>query len=102
MEFEGKPVFPPPLIIFSHIHRVIKYFFRRWKGKPLLYDNGLKLFLDGESLERLHDFEEECMDGFNREKDQKEQMSTEVCDVIAPKTAGLKFMFNITIKSHDR
>lgn len=81
MEFEGKPVFPPPLIILSHIHRVIKYFLRRWKGKPLLYDNGLKLFLDGESLERLHDFEEECMDGYNREKDQREQMSTEVCEL---------------------
>ncbi|KAK7065329.1 Transient receptor putative cation channel subfamily M member 7 [Halocaridina rubra] len=77
MEFESKPVFPPPLIIFSHIHRVIKYVYRRWKGKPFFYDNGLKLFLDGESLERVHDFEEECMDGYNREKEQKEQMSTE-------------------------
>ncbi|XP_047469379.1 transient receptor potential cation channel trpm-like isoform X1 [Penaeus chinensis] len=77
MEFEEKPVFPPPLIILSHIHRAIKYCFRRWKGKPFLYDNGLKLFLDGESLERVHDFEEECVDGYNREKEQKEQMSTE-------------------------
>lgn len=81
MEFEEKPVFPPPLIILSHIHRAIKYCFRRWKGKPFLYDNGLKLFLDGESLERVHDFEEECVDGYNREKEQKEQMSTEVCFV---------------------
>ncbi|XP_045135397.1 transient receptor potential cation channel trpm-like isoform X2 [Portunus trituberculatus] len=90
MEFEGKPVFPPPLIILSHIHRVIKYVFRRWKGKPLLYDNGLKLFLDGESLERLHDFEEECMDGYNREKDQKEQMSTEErVRIMAERTEGL-------------
>lgn len=81
MEFESKPVFPPPLIILSHIHRIIKYCLRRWKGKPLLYDNGLKLFLDGESLERLHDFEEECMDGYNQEKEQREQMSTEVCSL---------------------
>ncbi|KAG0710418.1 Transient receptor potential cation channel trpm [Chionoecetes opilio] len=90
MEFEGKPVFPPPLIILSHIYRVIKYFFRRWKGKPSLYDNGLKLFLDGESLERLHDFEEECMDGYNREKEQREQMSTEErVRVMAERTEGL-------------
>ncbi|XP_042218269.1 transient receptor potential cation channel trpm-like [Homarus americanus] len=90
MEFEGKPVFPPPLIILSHIHRVIKYCFRRWKGKPFLYDNGLKIFLDGESLERLHDFEEECMDGYNRDKDQKEQMSTEErVRVMAERTEGL-------------
>lgn len=90
MEFEGKPVFPPPLIILSHVHRVIKYIFRRWKGKPLLYDNGLKLFLDGESLERLHDFEEECMDGYNRERDQREQMSTEErVRVMAERTEGL-------------
>ncbi|XP_071516413.1 transient receptor potential cation channel trpm isoform X2 [Panulirus ornatus] len=90
MEFEGKPVFPPPLIILSHIHRIIKYCFRRWKGKPFLYDNGLKLFLDGESLERLHDFEEECMDGYNREKEQREQMSTEErVRVMAERTEGL-------------
>ncbi|XP_069947218.1 transient receptor potential cation channel trpm isoform X2 [Cherax quadricarinatus] len=90
MEFEGKPVFPPPLIILSHIHRIIKYCIRRWKGKPLLYDNGLKIFLDGESLERLHDFEEECMDGYNRDKEQKEQMSTEErVRVMAERTEGL-------------
>ena len=81
MEFESKPVFPPPLIIFSHIYRLIKYGSRRWKGKPFFYDNGLKLFLDGESLERVHDFEEECMSGYNTEKEQKEQMSTEVSNI---------------------
>ncbi|XP_066967422.1 transient receptor potential cation channel trpm isoform X5 [Macrobrachium rosenbergii] len=90
MEFESKPVFPPPLIIFSHIHRIIKYGCRRWKGKPFFYDNGLKLFLDVESLERVHDFEEECMNGFNREKELKEQMSTEErVRVMAERTEGI-------------
>ena len=78
MEFEEKPVFPPPLIIMSHIHRAIKYFRRYWQGKPYHYDNGLKLFLDSESLERVHDFEEECVSGYMREKELKEQMATEV------------------------
>ncbi|XP_076047574.1 transient receptor potential cation channel, subfamily M isoform X4 [Oratosquilla oratoria] len=90
MEFEEKPVFPPPLIIFSHVHRALKYCLLRWKGKPILYDDGLKLFLDSEGLERLHDFEEECVDGYMRDKDQKEQMSTEErVRVMAERTEGL-------------
>ncbi|CAL4164580.1 unnamed protein product, partial [Meganyctiphanes norvegica] len=90
MEFEEKPVFPAPLIIISHIYRAIKYFYQRYKSKPCLYDQGLKLFLDGENLERIHDFEEDCVDGYNREKLQKDQMSTdERVRVMAERTEGL-------------
>ena len=32
------------------------------------YDQGLTLFLDDEDLERLYDFEEECMEGLAKEK----------------------------------
>ena len=78
MEFEERPVFPPPLIILAHAHRLFKYV-RRWgRKKTILHDKGLKLFLDSESLERVHDFEEECVYGYLREKEQKEQMTTEV------------------------
>lgn len=79
MEFEEKPVFPPPLIILSHIHRTFKYFYyRNWKRKPFIYGHGLKRFLAGENLERVHDFEEECVDMYMREKVQKVNQSTEV------------------------
>ena len=35
-----------------------------------------ELFLDSDEVERLHDFEEECMDSYFREKDQLLQNST--------------------------
>jgi transient receptor potential cation channel subfamily M protein 3 len=37
----------------------------------------LKLFLDQEELERLYDFEEECMEGLVREKELKLRQSTD-------------------------
>ena len=37
----------------------------------------LKLFLDKEDLERLYDFEEECMEGLVREKELKLKQSTD-------------------------
>ena len=77
MEYEQKPALPPPLIIFSHIYLIIKWCRRRTKGMKDSYDHGLKLFLNSDDLERLYDFEEECMEGLAREKDTKLQMSTE-------------------------
>ena len=41
------------------------------------YDHGLKLFLNSDDLERLYDFEEECMEGLAREREAKLQLSTE-------------------------
>lgn len=32
-------------------------------------DNGLKLFLEKDDMERLYDFEEECVEGFFREQE---------------------------------
>lgn len=40
-------------------------------------DNGLKLFLEKEDMERLYDFEEECVEGYFRELDIALQQSTE-------------------------
>lgn len=50
---------------------------RKIQGIQETYDNGLKLFLDSEDLERLYDFEEECVEGYFREKETKLQMSIE-------------------------
>lgn len=38
-------------------------------GLDLPRDNGLKLFLEKEDMERLYDFEEECVEGYFREMD---------------------------------
>lgn len=66
MEYEQKPGIPPPLIIFSHLFLLFKYLTRKLKGTEETYDNALKLFLDNDDLERLYDFEEECVEGYFR------------------------------------
>lgn len=68
MEYERKPVLPPPIIIFCHIYHVCKWVTRNVSHKRLQYDNGLKLFLEKEDMERLYDFEEECVEGYFREQ----------------------------------
>ncbi len=77
MEYEQKPTLPPPIIIFQHVFFVLKYLKRKIQGIQETYDNGLKLFLDKEDLEQLYDFEEECVEGYFREKETRLQMSTE-------------------------
>ncbi|CAB0016365.1 unnamed protein product [Nesidiocoris tenuis] len=77
MEYEQKPVLPPPLIFICHIYLLLKFLRRKVRGDKETYDNGLKLFLDSEDLERLYDFEEECVEGYFREKENKLHQSTE-------------------------
>ncbi|XP_014259871.1 transient receptor potential cation channel trpm [Cimex lectularius] len=77
MEYEQKPVLPPPMIFLSHIYLLVKFLRRKVQGVQETYDNGLKLFLDSEDLERLYDFEEECVEGYFREKESKLHQSTE-------------------------
>lgn len=68
MEYERKPVLPPPIIIFCHIYHVCKWVTRNVSHQRFQYDNGLKLFLEKEDMERLYDFEEECVEGYFREQ----------------------------------
>ncbi|XP_050524701.1 transient receptor potential cation channel trpm isoform X1 [Daktulosphaira vitifoliae] len=77
MEYEQKPALPPPLIFFCHVFLLTKYLCRKIQGIQETYDNGLKLFLCNEELEQLYDFEEECVEGYFREKDYKVQVSME-------------------------
>ncbi|XP_055889921.1 transient receptor potential cation channel subfamily M member 3-like isoform X5 [Biomphalaria glabrata] len=77
LQYEMRPILPPPFIIFTHIYLAFKYIKRRCKGKRDFYDNGLKLFLSHEDTEKLHDFEEECMEDLYREKELKHQNSSE-------------------------
>ena len=71
LEYEEKPVWPAPLTIFSHIYRVCKFFYRKCKGQNSRFESGLKLFLSKFDLERLYDFEEECVEGMLKEKGKK-------------------------------
>ncbi|XP_063918520.1 transient receptor potential cation channel trpm isoform X4 [Zophobas morio] len=77
MEYEQKPLLPPPFIIFCHIYLLFKYVRRKMEGKEESYDNGLKLFLDRDEMERLYDFEEDCVEGYFAEQEFKLQQSTE-------------------------
>ncbi|XP_066244869.1 transient receptor potential cation channel trpm isoform X10 [Euwallacea similis] len=77
MEYEQKPLLPPPFIIFCHVFLLIKYIRRKLEGKEESYDNGLKLFLDRDEMERLYDFEEDCVEGYFAEQENKLQQSTE-------------------------
>ena len=77
VNYELRPLLPPPMVLFSHVFLSLKYIFRRFKGKRDFFDNGLKLFLSPEDSEKLHDFEEECSEDFFREKELKFHNSSE-------------------------
>jgi len=78
MDYEQRPVLPPPFIAISHVFLFVHWCIRRCQGVG--EDSSgfvLKLFLDQDELERLYDFEEECMEGLVREKELKVHQSTE-------------------------
>ncbi|XP_049543421.1 transient receptor potential cation channel trpm isoform X3 [Anopheles darlingi] len=77
MEYQQKPVLPPPLIAFCHFYSLLRYAIRKAKGLKESRDNGLKLFLEKEDMERLYDFEEECVEGYFREQEILLHQSTE-------------------------
>ena len=78
LEYEEKPVLPAPLTIFSHFYRVCKYFYRRCRGKNTRFESGLKLFLSRFDMERLYDFEEECVEGMLKERDLEFQVNKQL------------------------
>ena len=69
MEYEVRPVCPPPFIVISHLYMVVKFMLNRCRRDSASYDRGLKLFLDEEALENVHDFEEECLEAYFRQKE---------------------------------
>ncbi|XP_018432186.1 PREDICTED: transient receptor potential cation channel subfamily M member 7-like [Nanorana parkeri] len=75
MLYQGKPVLPPPLILFSHIAIAITWMCRgRYKNRS----RGPKLFLTAEDQKRLHEFEGECVQiYFNDKKDHESSKSDE-------------------------
>ncbi|KAJ8006002.1 hypothetical protein DPEC_G00123740 [Dallia pectoralis] len=72
MTFYERPILPPPLIIFSHITMVLKHLCCRWrKHEDDERDYGLKLFITEDELKKVHDFEEQCIEEYFREKDDR-------------------------------
>ena len=77
IEYEEKPVLPAPLTLFSHLYRIAKHVFRSCRGKNTRFESGLKLFLSRFDLERLYDFEEECVEGMLKEQNLEFQRKTD-------------------------
>uniref|UniRef100_UPI00398E47A7 transient receptor potential cation channel subfamily M member 3 n=1 Tax=Pristiophorus japonicus TaxID=55135 RepID=UPI00398E47A7 len=72
MTFHERPVLPPPLITFSHMTMVCQHICCRWRKQESDQedkDYGLKLFITEDELKKLHDFEEQCIEEYFREKD---------------------------------
>jgi hypothetical protein len=49
------------------------------RGIRELHDDALKLFLDCDGLERLRDFEQECMEGYFQKQETKLHFSNDEC-----------------------
>uniref|UniRef100_A0A915BSL5 Transient receptor potential channel n=1 Tax=Parascaris univalens TaxID=6257 RepID=A0A915BSL5_PARUN len=85
MEYESTPFLPPPLTPLYHLWMAYKYFRvnrgcrpkNNSKSRTNLFDFTLKLFLNDDQVEKLHDFEEDCMEDLAREKEFKRNTSNE-------------------------
>ncbi|KAI4894336.1 hypothetical protein NFI96_025121 [Prochilodus magdalenae] len=69
MAYHDKPVLPPPLIIFCHLASLFNFLCKRRKKDSSGY--GPKLFLTEEDQKKLHDFEEQCVETYFHEKEDK-------------------------------
>uniref|UniRef100_H3CJN7 Transient receptor potential cation channel, subfamily M, member 1a n=1 Tax=Tetraodon nigroviridis TaxID=99883 RepID=H3CJN7_TETNG len=79
MTFHDRPILPPPLIIFSHIFILLRRLLcpcrHRPDGERDHRERGLQLVLNPEELKSLHEFEEQCVEEYFREKDDEKQSS---------------------------
>nr|XP_033775788.1 transient receptor potential cation channel subfamily M member 7 [Geotrypetes seraphini] len=69
MAYHEKPVLPPPLIILSHLGSLCCCICRRRKKDRT--SAGPKLILTEKDQKKLHDFEEQCVELYFSEKDNK-------------------------------
>uniref|UniRef100_A0A4W6CR59 Transient receptor potential cation channel, subfamily M, member 1a n=1 Tax=Lates calcarifer TaxID=8187 RepID=A0A4W6CR59_LATCA len=79
MTFHDRPILPPPLIVFPHIYIVLKrlccHCRRRPEGDHDDRERRLQLVLTADELKSLHEFEEQCVEEYFREKDDEKQSS---------------------------
>uniref|UniRef100_H2T3X9 Transient receptor potential cation channel, subfamily M, member 1a n=1 Tax=Takifugu rubripes TaxID=31033 RepID=H2T3X9_TAKRU len=71
MTFHDRPILPPPLIIISHIYILLRRLFCPCRQRP----DGEQLVLNLDELKSLHEFEEQCVEEYFREKDDEKQSS---------------------------
>ncbi|XP_051896151.1 transient receptor potential cation channel subfamily M member 7 isoform X2 [Pristis pectinata] len=70
MAYHEKPVLPPPLIILSHFALLISHLCRQGKKRDR-GQGGPKLFVSEDDQKKLHDFEEQCVDKYFHEKEDR-------------------------------
>ncbi|CAN9506567.1 unnamed protein product [Ophioblennius macclurei] len=79
MTFHDRPILPPPLIVLPHIYIVLRrlccHCKRRTEGEREERERRLQLVLNFEELKSLHEFEEQCVEEYFREKDDEKQSS---------------------------
>ncbi|XP_053721355.1 transient receptor potential cation channel subfamily M member 1-like isoform X1 [Synchiropus splendidus] len=79
MTFHDRPILPPPLIIFPHIYIILRRLCcrcqRKQEGDQDDRQRRLQLLLSAEELKSLHEFEEQCVEEYFREKDDEKQSS---------------------------
>ncbi|XP_029283252.1 transient receptor potential cation channel subfamily M member 1-like [Cottoperca gobio] len=79
MNFHDRPILPPPLIVFPHIYIVLRRLCcrcrRRPEGERDDRERRLQLVLSADELKSLHEFEEQCVEEYFREKDDEKQSS---------------------------
>ncbi|KAM9408338.1 transient receptor potential cation channel subfamily M member 1-like [Pholidichthys leucotaenia] len=78
MTFHDRPILPPPLIVFPHVYIALKRLCCHWwrKNEGEQEDQrGLQLVLSPDELKSLHEFEEQCVEEYFREKEDEKQSS---------------------------
>ncbi|XP_078097237.1 transient receptor potential cation channel subfamily M member 7 isoform X2 [Mustelus asterias] len=70
MAYHEKPVLPPPLIILSHLALLISRICRQGR-KHDRGQGGPKLFVSEDDQKKLHDFEEQCVEKYFHEKEDR-------------------------------
>ncbi|XP_069574557.1 transient receptor potential cation channel subfamily M member 1-like [Brachyistius frenatus] len=79
MTFHDRPILPPPLIVLPHIYIVLKrlccHCRQRPEGDQDDRERRLQLVLSADELKSLHEFEEQCVEEYFREKDDEKQSS---------------------------
>uniref|UniRef100_A0A0K0DKJ1 HAP1 N-terminal domain-containing protein n=1 Tax=Angiostrongylus cantonensis TaxID=6313 RepID=A0A0K0DKJ1_ANGCA len=77
MEYDSTPFIPPPFTIFYHAFWLFRWMRARKFSRKNVLDASLKLFLSEEQIEKIHSFEEECVEDMEREKDILKQSSND-------------------------
>ncbi|XP_067871310.1 transient receptor potential cation channel subfamily M member 1-like [Heterodontus francisci] len=77
LTFHERPVFPPPLIVFSYLSMITRHCCRRKNKETEERDRGLKLILSEEELKKLQEFEEQCVEQYFTQKEDREQSSND-------------------------